>query len=202
MSALQAQSGDSIIAVLKSINHAIIKKPCGASNTAAISKRAMNIFLADKTGYLSNSTDLSMYTNYVTLNPSQGKISVNHNFQQASGIDEPIKKLFNIGIDIALPNSFAANFLDGRFDNGLGLTASYKWLGKVTTRFADCSVLYKKQNQKQTMDALRTAITHAIEIEINNKVKDFEKALSDIDSTELPGQQQQIAKSVMQQNFL
>ncbi|HTE12019.1 MAG TPA: hypothetical protein VK645_13640, partial [Chitinophagaceae bacterium] len=50
---LKAQTGSDIIAELKSINNAITNKSCSADSAAAISNRAMNIFLADKTGYLS-----------------------------------------------------------------------------------------------------------------------------------------------------
>ena len=81
---VQAQTGAAIIAELQSINQSVTNKPCGADSTAAISHRAMNIFLADKTGYLSASRDLSFYTNYAAFSTAEGKFTVNHNFQQAT----------------------------------------------------------------------------------------------------------------------
>src|ERR1700712_894463 len=105
---LQAQTGNDIIATLKSINTTVNTKLCGTDSAAAISNRAMNVFMADKTGYLSASTDLSYFTNYLTFNTAEGKFTVSHNFQQpAAGPDNPIKKLFNIGFDITIANSYA-----------------------------------------------------------------------------------------------
>jgi len=158
----------------------------------------MNIFLADKTGYLSESSDLSFYTNYATLNSSTGRITVNHNFQKATGSDEPIKKLPSVGLAVTLPISFSNSFLDHRFDNGLGIMLGYKWLGKVKTRFA---VTGNDPGQKKSMDALRAAIVHTLETEINKKDADFNMALASVDTAEVPGQDITKAKELMKQEF-
>ena len=76
------------------------------------------------------------------------RLTVNHNFQKATGTDDPIKKLFSIGLSITIPNNHALGFLDNRIETGLGLMAGYKWLGKVKTRFADCTVNQNKANNK------------------------------------------------------
>ena len=198
---LKAQSGDSIIAQLKFINKQVTNKPCNSANAAAISNRAMNIFLADKMGYLSESSDLSFYTNYVTLNTFEGKLTINHNFQKEKGIDEPIQKLLSVGVSVNIANGFAATFLDKKFENELGATVNYKWIGKVKTRFAGCAQNQNNGNQKQVMDALRAAIVHSLEIEINKKETDFKTAINTIDTTDVPGQDIQTAKALMLQNF-
>ena len=191
---VKSQIADSIIAELKAINKSVVNMPCSSGNGRVISNRAMNIFLADKTGYLSESNDLSLYTNYVTLNTAEGKFTINHNFQKATGIDEPIKKLLSVGVSANVANSFAATFLDKKFENELGLTVNYKWLHKVKTHFSGC-------NQKQTMDALRAAIVHSLEIEMNKKATDFLNAIDKTDTAEIPGQNMAVAKSLAVQNF-
>ena len=201
ISLLIAQPGDSIITRLKFINKQITIKPCNSVNAAAISNRAMNVFLADKTGYVSESGDLSFYTNYVTLNTSEGKFTINHNFQKVKGIDEPIQKLLSIGISVNIANSFTATFLDKQFENELGLTINYKWIGKVKTHFAPCVQSQNGGNQKQAMDALRAAILHSLEMEIHKKEVDFKVALNRIDTTDVPAQNIDKAREVIQQNF-
>lgn len=198
---LKAQSGDSIIARLKFINKQVTNKPCNSANAAAISNRAMNVFLADKTGYLSESSDLSFYTNYVSLNTSEGKFTIYHNFQKEKGIDEPIQKLLSVGVSVNIANGFAATFLDKQFENELGATVNYKWIGKVKTHFANCTQNQNRNNQKQSMDALRAAIVHSLEIEINKRETDFKIAINIIDTTDVPGQNIQTAKALMLQNF-
>lgn len=194
-----AQSAQSIIAELQSINHAVANKPCNADSATAISNRAMNIFLAAKTGYLSANTDLSYYTNYVTFNSAEGKLTVNHNFQNTDGTDEPIRTLLSVGLDVTLANNYAKSFLDKRFENELGATINYKWLGKVKTRFADCSNM--QGHQKQSMDALRAAMLAQLQKEILQKEADFNLSLASIDSSAVPGQDINAAKKIMQQNF-
>ena len=161
----------------------------------------MNIFLADKTGYLSANTDLSYYTNYATFNTAEGNFTVNHNFQTANGTDEPIKKLFDVGFDMTIANNYAKSFLDKRFENELGLSVSYSWLGKVKTRFSNCTHAQNSSNQKQAMDALRAAVLQLLELEINKKGTDFETAFDAVDAAALPGQNIAVAKALMQQNY-
>lgn len=198
---VKAQSGDSIIAQIKSVNKTISNKPCSSGFAAAVSNRAMNFFLADKTGYVGESTDLSFYTNYVTLNSSEGKLTINHNFQNENGADEPIRKLLSVGVSANIANSCGAAFLDKQFENELGLTVNYKWTGKVNTRFAGCAQSPNNSNQKLAMDALRTAIVYSLAIEINKKESDFKKATNTIDSTDVPEQNINKARALMLQNF-
>jgi len=195
---LRSQSADSIIAQLKSINQVVANKSCDKQGLPVISNRAMNIFLADKTGYLSERSDLSLFTNYVTFNSVDGKLTINHNFQKATGIDEPIRKLFSVGISTNVANGFAAGFPDKIFENELGLTLNYKWLGAVKTH---CDDPIRQLRKKQSMDALRAAIVHSLEIEMKQKEADFNKVVDKIDNTNIPGQNPAIAKALMQQNF-
>ena len=196
---IYAQSAQEIISELKFINQSVASKPCNADSAAVISNRAMNIFMAAKTGYLSANTDLSYYTNYVTVNSAEGKVTVNHNFQNTNGTDAPIRTLLSFGLDATIANNYSKSFLDKRFDNEIGVTVNYKWLGKVKTHFADCS--NEQGNQKQSMDALRAAMVSQLQKEILKKETDFNLSLASIDSAMIPGQDMNTAKKIMQQNL-
>jgi hypothetical protein len=169
---VHAQSAKEIITQLQSIHQAT-----SADSGAAISRRSMNIFLADKTGYAAGSRDLSFFTNYVTFNSSEGRCTVNHNFQQAAtGNDAPIKKLLRVGVDMTLASSYTKSFLDKRFESELGFTLNYKWLGRVKTRFSDGA------DQKQAMDALRSLTLETIATEMLQKENSFIAAMLKLDS--------------------
>lgn len=198
---LKAQNGDSIISKLKSINDSLVAKSCNSDDVAAISNRAMNIFLSDKTGYVNAKSDLSLFTNYVTFNTSESRLTVNHNFQEPTGADVPIKKLFSIGLSINIPNNYASDFFDYRHETGLGLIAGYKWLGKVKTRFADCNVSQNKPNQKHTMDALRVGIVNAVAEQVKNKETEFKTSLNEIPEEAVPDLSSDSVKAIIQRNF-
>ncbi len=194
----KSQSADSIIRQLKSINHTVVNRSCIRGNLPLISNRAMNVFLADKTAYVAESTDLSLFTNYVTLNSAEGKLTINHNFQKATGNDEPIKRLLSVGIGIKFDGGFAASFLNDTFENELGLTLNYKWLGAVKTH---CGNQTNELQKMQSMNSLRAAIVYSLEIEMNQKETDFKKAVDSIDSITIPGQNSATAKALMLKNF-
>lgn len=196
-----AQNGDSIISRLKSINHALTVKTCSSEDATAISNRAMNIFLSDKTGYVNEKSDLSFFTNYVTFNTSESRLTVNHNFQEATGADVPIKKLFSIGLSVTIPNNYSMAFLDNRHETGLAFLAGFKWLGKVKTRFTDCNVIQNQANQKQTMDALRAGMVNDLATEVNNKEADLRISLNAIDAEDVQGLNPDSAKAIIKQNF-
>jgi len=189
-----AQNADTIIAELKEINNNIGSKSYDGNGPAAISNRGMNVFMADKTGYLSSNTDLSYYTNYLTFNSSEGRITVSHNFQPAAGRDEPIKTLFCIGFDMTLASSYTKGFFDNRYEAGLGISLNYKWLGSIKTVFRD-------KGQQQAIDALRVALLQSLIKEIQQKETDFESMLKGLDSASLPGQHIASAKNLLRQNF-
>lgn len=197
----KSQSVETIIAELKAINNMVAGQSCSTGNASVISNRAMNIFLADRTGYLSESRDLSLYTNYVTINSMEGKLTVNHNFQKTGSTDEPIRKLLSVGVSVNIANSFALTFLDKRFENELGLTLNYKWLSKVTTIVNRCNSNRTGSSHKYSMDALRAALVHSLEIELNKKEMDFNKALDAVDADDIPGQKADSAKTIMRRSF-
>ena len=200
---VHAQSARAIFNELQSINQSVATKPCNTDSAAAISNRAMNVFLAAKTSYLSASSDLSYYTNYVTFSTADARFTVNHNFQQPStGNDAPIKKILALGFDVSIPNNYAKSFLDKRFEAEMGITANYKWMGKVTTRFTDCKTGHNSTpQQKQSMDALRAALLEQLQTELIKKESDFNQALLSIDPATVPGQDLTAAKKTMAQNF-
>jgi hypothetical protein len=198
---IKAQNGDKIISKLKSINDSLVSISCSSVDAAAISNRAMNIFLSDKTGYINAKSDVSFFTNYVTYNTTESRFTVYHNFQTATGADDPIKKLFGFGLSVNIPNNYASGFLDNRFDAGLGLLVGYKWLGKVKTRFTDCTETQNKANQKQAMDALRAGIVNSLTTEINKKEEDFRETLNSMNISDIQGLNTDSAKTIIQQEF-
>lgn len=191
---IDAQEGRDIIAGLKTINAAVTGKTWNAGDASAISHRAMNVFLADKTGYLSAPKDLSLYTNYVTYNTGDGKFTVNHNFQPPHGADDPIRTLFSFGFDMTIAGSYAKAFLDKRFENEAGITVSYKWLGKVKAHFSNAA-------QKTSMDGVRAALLAHLQQEITAKENAFKLALDSLAPASIPGQQPDSAKIAMLQSF-
>lgn len=182
------QNVDSIAAEIKMINKAVVDQTTGA----VISNRAMNVFLADKTGYVGGSDDLSFFTNYVTFNSTDGIFTVNHNFQTPGGIDEQLKSLFSIGFK-ANVNSIGAGFLDKQFDDELGLTLNYKWLGKVRTQVSG--------DQQQAMNALRAGLVHTLELAIEKETADFKTALTRVEAADINGGNLDSARTLVQQNF-
>ena len=203
-----AQDTGPIQEELQAINKTITLQPCDKNSGKLISNRAMNIFLADKTGYVSESGDLSYYTNYVTLNSNTGLISVNHNFQKARGIDEPIKTLLSVGFKANIADGFNASFTDKRFKNLLALTINHTWLGKVTSKFSGCGpqeISSKSANgidHKTAMNALRAGILNSLLIEIKNREAAFQKSLLLLDTAnQVPGQSPTNAKQLITNNF-
>ena len=207
-SGLQVQAQGDIINELKTINAKIAAVPCGNGYGNLISYRGLNLFLAGKIGsYLSEGNDLSFYKNNITLNTSEGILTVNHSLFQASGVDEQVRKFMVVGVNANIANGFASAFAGKRYSNDFGFTIRQTWLGNVRTYFEKCSQSKEYGSittggQKPAMDALRAVILHTLEIEINKKISDFEHALSAIDSAkEVPGQDMVKVKMLARVNF-
>ena len=183
-----AQATVDIAAEIKAINSTVV----GSGGNAVISNRAMNVFMADKTGYAGSSDDVSFFTNYVTFNSTDGIFTVNHNFQIPKGIDEPLKNLFSVGFKANI-NSIGAAFMDKHFDDELGITLNYKWLGKVKTQ--------ANARQQQSMNALRAALFYTLQSAIDKEIADFTIALDKTLATDIPGESMDSAKALMKQNF-
>ncbi len=190
-----AQKQDSIIAAFKQVNKKVTNQ-----KTALISNRAMNVFLADKTSYAGENGDLSYYTNYVTFTSSTGILTINHNFQKAAGLDEPIKKLFSVGVKANIMDGLNAGFVDKHFENELGLTLNHTWLAKVKTSIDDNDKANTRQ--KHVMDALRAGIIKSLELEIRYKQQAFEQSLNDLNPTEdFPGLNKDAAITLIKAHF-
>ncbi len=164
---------------IKKLNDSILALPCNTGSSMLITNRAMNVFLADKTGYVAEFGDLSYFTNYVTLNSTTGLLTLNHNFQKAEGVDEPLKRLFGVGIRANVGNGFNSLFTEKKHKNELGATITNTWLGKVKTRFAACKTsagTNAATNHKWAMDALRTSLVNSLEIDYENSVRQHQQA--------------------------
>ncbi|HTL09329.1 MAG TPA: hypothetical protein VL307_13760 [Chitinophagaceae bacterium] len=172
---LKAQTAASIAGELQAINDSVSQLPFNGKSAAAITHRGMNVFLADKTGYLYGSNDLSFFTNYITLSTADGRFTVNHNFQPRHGKDDPIRSLFSVGFDLTVPGNYANAFLDRRYESELGLSLRYKWLGKVTTRFAEGPA---GARQKEYMDAARTQLLAMLYQQLQEDANNYAAASS------------------------
>jgi len=201
---LQAQTPDSIISELKTINSSVANTPCNTGNGRIISNRAMNVFLSNKAGsYLSESDNLSLYKNSVTCNTADGVLAVNHNVYAPKGIDDRVSSLMSVGVKANAADAFAATFTGRQFTNRFGFVLKQTWIAKGNTYFNSCANGTAGQvSQKRVMDALRAAILHTLEAEIKTKSADFEVVLNAIDSThDIPGQDVQAVKKIARQKF-
>lgn len=199
-SLVSAQRAETIINQLTVINNTITSRPY-SDTSPIVSNRAMNVFLAYKTGYVGERTDLSFYTNYISLNTADGKFSMSHNFQKPTDIDEPLKRLFNVGISANILKGFVPEFLDKMLENEVAFTISYKWLGKVKTRIASRLQAKDGIRKKLAMDALRASLLHSLIDEIKQESRAFEATIAAIDSVELPGQDIVSAREGMRSYF-
>lgn len=198
---IRAQTSESIISEIKTINTSLANKPCNTGKGQLISNRAMNIFLANKAGhYLATGDNLTLYKNSTVFNTAEGLINVNHSLYTAKGIDDKINNFTTIGVQANIADAFSAISSGRRFNNQLGAYLKQTWISKGNTCFNSCT--QGSISQKNTMDALRTAILHTLGTSINNKAMAFENSLKDIDTTqEIPGQDIQMAKETMRKKF-
>ena len=192
------QTAKTIIEQLITTNKKIIDTTC-KNSSSIISNRAMNVFLAYKMGYASERTDLSFYTNYLSLNTAEGEFSISHNFQEPN--EGQVKRLFNLGITTNVLKDFTPNFLDKKQENEVVLTFNYKWLGKVKTIVTGCLPEINNSSQKQAMNVLRASILQVLIFEITKKEAGFENAIATVDSAEVPGQNITLAKATMRKYF-
>ena len=190
---VHAQTAASITKELDSIDHVVASQPCEGNSAQAISHRAMNVFLADKTGYLSGSRDLSYFTNHVSLNSLEGKIAVSHNFQPRRGKDDPLKKLFNVGFEVTVPSNYTTWLTDQRYEGQIAITINYKWMGRVKTKFSDCQST--GLNQKTTMDILRSTLLAVISSELKEKEDLFLSTINNSDTSAIAVEGRQLVKN-------
>jgi hypothetical protein len=175
---LQAQDYTGILDEIKLAHRKITNTPCTGDSALAISDRAMNVFMADKTAYVSESSDLSYFTNYLTLNTLTGRLGVNHNFQNTNGNSLRIRRLFSVGFFMNVANNIAPGLFDRNGEEEAGVSLNFKWLGKVTTRFADCSAQQNGAGQKQVMDLYREVLLKQLDKEVLTKISEFESNLT------------------------
>jgi hypothetical protein len=179
-----SQSADSIINSLKAKNKEVTTTPCNNGNGMIVTSRALNVFFADKVGsYLSEGGDLSLFQNYATLNSSDGKFTINHNFSWKDD-NERIRNLLTIGVKTNIADGFASVFEDKKFKNDLGITLKYTSLGKGTVCFDACSqsTTNKKMKltQKEKMNLERAYILNVLEKQIREKAAEIDASFAAI----------------------
>ncbi|CAN5181951.1 hypothetical protein BH09BAC4_BH09BAC4_41250 [soil metagenome] len=175
---VQAQSSAQLIADLQAIHKTIKSSSC--MNQQVISNRAMNLFLADKIGYsLTDYKSLSFYKNYITFNTGDGIFSLNHNFFQPTGTDEPVRSFYVVGVKANVANALVSTLTEKPFTNDLGITLKKSWIGKPKTIVNNCF-------EKQVMDNKRESILVLLAQEIKKREDEFINSLSAIKQDELP----------------
>ncbi|WP_461111686.1 hypothetical protein [Spirosoma jeollabukense] len=155
----------------------------------------MNLFLADKIGYsLTDYKSQSFYKNYITLNTGDGIFSLNHNFFQPTGTDEPVRTFYVVGVKANVANALVSTFTEKPFSNELGITLKKSWIGKPKTIVNTCF-------EKQVMDAKRESILVLLAQEIKTREDEFINSLSAIKQDEMPDSVFTKAKAELRQTF-
>ncbi|WP_153799227.1 hypothetical protein [Foetidibacter luteolus] len=181
----KAQLNDStIILKLRRINHQVSGGACNTGNGRLISNRAMNLFLSDKVGsYLSNTTDLSLFKNNLTLNTGTGSFNVNHNFYNSNKPDEPAKKFFSAGASANLYNTYNAAINNRKYNNELGFTVKHTWMGKTASHYSCTAQSSSTVSHKTYMDVQRSLILRQLETELTKDSREFETTLDSLYKT-------------------
>ena len=165
-----------------------------AAQDSLISHRAMNLFLADRIGYyLSAYHDISFDKNYVTFSSLDGEFSLNHNFFQAKGGDQPVRAFTVGGIKANIVNDLGSAFKGEQFPDEIGVTVVRTWIAPARTRATP--------SQKRQMDALRAGILYRLQAEMAAKRAEFEKVLDSLKPTDVPGQVLDSAKALLRRSF-
>ena len=126
---LMAQSADSLISNLISVQNKLEMNP--AYSRDLISNRAMNLFVADQIGsYLSEDKNLSFFKNYVTLDAAKGILSLNHNFFESKGLDEPVRSFMVVGAKANVLNAFYSLNANKTYVNNFGVSVQKNWISK------------------------------------------------------------------------
>jgi len=206
-SVLRAQTTADIIAGLEKIHTDVAGRPC--STGVLLSNRALNLFLANKIGsYLSEFSDLSFYKNNTTFNAAAGTFSVNHNFFQPKGTDEPVRSLLVAGAQANVAQALASALTGRSYSNEIGATIKQTWIAPVKHFSKSCvPVGYpgkgssQPADPKEEMNAQRAAISHALETEIKQKEADFETTLQAIKPTDVPGQDLAVVQAGLRKKF-
>lgn len=154
-----AQTPDSLILQLRTINHAI-------PDSLLISHRAMNVFLSEAAGYyMSDPDNLSLYKNSVIANAAEGTLAIYHNLRQASGIDQPVRSFLSIGAQANIADAYAAHSENRPYNNQFGFLIKQTWVGGATVKATPA--------QMRIMDTMRSAILRSCETAIRQQSDDL-----------------------------
>lgn len=197
---LHAQTADSLLTLLQTINNRLAALPCNTGTAPLLSNRATNLYWADRVGgYLSDGIDLSYHKNVLVFNSAEGTIAVAHNQYTPTGTDERIATMGSFGIKANVFNAYTAAFNGKQYINELGATLKYTFIGKGGARYPVCTA--GAVNAKQEMDTYRALLLHQLQAELTQKVVAFEQSLNKITPAETPGQDTAAAKRLLRRNF-
>lgn len=155
---LRAQTPDSLLAQLKSINAGVT----AAASGLPVSNRAMNVYLSNKIGYyLSGVHDLTLYKNSVLANATSGTIAINHNLRQPQGLDNLVRAFTSIGAEANATHGSRRKF---------GFLAGRTWISPAAAR-------YGSPKQKPAMDSIRERVLRIMQREIEAAAPDFDSSM-------------------------
>nr|WP_294949359.1 hypothetical protein [uncultured Mucilaginibacter sp.] len=163
-----AQSPVALITELQRISDSLTREACGGRVATG---GAMNLFLSDRVGsYLSSYNNLSFYKNYVTFNTADGVFSLNHNLFQQTGIDNPVRGFYMVGVKAKVSPGIA-NTVNGNYGrNQLGVTVQKTWIAQPRTVVNNCA-------EKKMLDVRRIAMLNRLRGEIRERQDKFEGSL-------------------------
>ncbi|RFM28479.1 hypothetical protein DXN05_06640 [Deminuibacter soli] len=196
----RAQNAAAIFDTLQAINQRIAALPCSTGKAQLVSNRAMNLYLTDKVGtYLSDNIDLSYHINTLVFNSSEGTVAVTHNLYSPKGKDDAVHSMMSIGIKTNIFNAWNAAFANKQYNNELGFTLKYNWIGSSKTYATPCNG--SKPNARQLMDAQRASLLHLLGDRMNNDATAFEQSLRKIQTAEIPGQDTAVANQYLRTTY-
>ncbi|WP_073399390.1 hypothetical protein [Mucilaginibacter sp. OK098] len=196
MKIVWAQTSEQIITEINAVNTKVVNTPCVTGTGMLISNKAMNTFLSNKvSSYLSDNYDLSLYKNYITIDATEGSITINHNFHQPVDSDDWVRSFIVIGARANIANTYTGNFTNKYTNNQLGFALQKTWMGKPKTGYDNCGA------QKMNMDAGRAILVQDIAAKIRTKVAVFENSLASLKPADVPGQDLKIVKTTLRLNF-
>jgi len=190
-----AQTPDSLILRLRTINAAVTGPSPASGKHLLLSNRALNLFLSEAAGYyLSGPDDLTLYKNSVLANAAEGTVAIYHNMKQPAGIDSSIRRFLSFGARANAADAFNASFAGRPYHNQFGFLLKHSWIGKPRVTATPDHI--------RTMDAFRANILHSLEAKIRRNAAAEEAALDAIDpAKDIPGQDPVAAKRVARQQF-
>lgn len=146
-------------------NQFLTEQPC--TQGQIISKRAMNLFLADRVGYfMSSDQNLSFCKNNININTATGVFALTHSLFEPTGEDASVRNFNAIGLRVNAFDAMGSIINSKKYSNQIGITFKRFWLSSPNVTLNHCS-------EKLLSDAKRSAILKRVSADFVQKSKEF-----------------------------